>query len=686
MKNGPFRKLRSDSEFRIRLAYLTALFAMLILLGASYFLMNVSVDQGQSDSAVLQDISEQRMLSQRIVLLSQHVLEARDAEHRIENQQMLDDAIDAMETRHTLFSRQVSDSRNMDEESEQLHDIYFSSPAQLDYRIRSLITNAKQFSKLVVESPDIAAIYLGPMEEIASSQALPAMDKVIQIYRQEARSSIAAINQVHVFIIILSLALLGAIWLLLFRPLADQVGKRTRELVVARDEMRYAALHDGLTGLANRDFAISRLQKAIQDSPGAVTKELAILQLDLDNFKRINDGYGHLYGDKLLETVGTRLAEIADEHKIACRMGGDEFLVIVTDTTGSDQLGTIAEAILAALDEPIKIAGVTTRVKSSIGVARYPADGDSAEDLLIAADLALYAAKDRGKGTYSFFTAKLGRLLKDTRSLEIDVDRALHEGEFRPAFQPQICLATRRVVGMEARVRWHHKDRGVLLPEAFLSLIENSGRMPKLSQIVLSQALEAAGEWVREGLDFGRLSINVSNHELHRHGFADGLINLARVNQVPCDSIGVEVLESVAINENDANTISSIEVLRGNGVQVVIGNFGTGIASLANLNRNLFDRVKIDPQFVANIDRNERGRSIIESMVHLANTLDLGIVADGVERHEEIDALYAVGCTEFQGIAIASAMPAEVARQWLLANQQFTDPSFGSAAVTGNTG
>lgn len=680
--SGLFENLKSDSGFRMRIAYLTALFAMLVLLGASYFVMNVSVDRSQEDSEILQNISQQRMLSQRIVLLSERALHAADEQRRIKGLEQLDESVVAMETMHTAFARQVNDEQETDAAAEQLHDLYFSSQGQLDFQIRSLITNAKQLSKLAITSPDIAVIYLGPMEEIAASQLLPAMDQVIDIYREQARSSIAAINNVHVLIILLSLALLGVIWLFLFRPLANQVDNRTRELIAARDEMQYAAQHDGLTGLANREFAINLLQQNTESE----TCDIAIFHLDLDNFKKINDGYGHLYGDKLLETVGARLDKFSDIDQVACRMGGDEFIVIRTRKSDQSELDQIAEDILAALDEPINILGVTSQIKSSIGIARCPKDAESAEELLIAADLALYAAKNQGKGTYTSFTKRLGIHHDDTRSLEGDIDRALRDGEFRPAFQPQISLATQSVVGVEVLIRWHHKDRGVLMPETFLSLAANSGRMPKLNQVVFGQAISAAGNWYRDGLDFGHLSLNVSNHELQRLGFVDGLVGLARTHGIPTNRLSIEIGESDAVNDEGETTQSVLEALREHGVQVEIDDFGAGFSSLAHSDRNIFERVKIDRHFIADIDKNDRSRVIVESMIQLANSFDLRIVAKGMERQTEIDALSAIGCIEFQGNAIASPMPGDVARQWLTANQRRAAVSDDFSAISEHTG
>ncbi|MEX3008446.1 putative bifunctional diguanylate cyclase/phosphodiesterase [Hoeflea sp. TYP-13] len=665
--NGIFSGLRKDPEKRIRVAYRLALFAMVALLGTSYFALNSAMDRGRLYAVKFKDINNERMLSQRIVLLSQHALHMEDLPHRNKVLKLVDNTLIELERIHTQLTRQINDQREKNKASRRVHAVFFSWPAHLDYQIRSLITNARQFTKFAAESPDIAAIYLGPMEEIAASKVLPAMDEVTDIYRQQTRNSISLFEHIHLAILILSLILLGVIGQLLFRPLAKQIGQRTRDLVAARDEMQYAATHDGLTGLANRDYAIDALQEEVRRQRDNSDVSMAILLLDLDDFKNVNDNFGHLSGDKLLRSVADRLKSVLGGDGVACRMGGDEFLVIIKKEAALGTLSTVASKILERLNSPVLLAGVSTQVRTSIGIARFPTDGDDAEDLLAAADLSLYAAKKSGKGTFRFFNEDLQKQLNDAKVFERDIDRAITEGQFKPVFQPQISTETGAITGVEVLTRWHHPERGVLLPAEFLGAAANLGRMPDITRLVLDQAFGAAAEWQSNGIDFGRIGVNFSAHDLMWNGFFRSIAQTAGQHGLSCDRISVEVVESVAIDSDNEQSAQALYELRQLGIQIEVDDFGTGFASLSHLNRDLFDRVKIDRQFVSGIDDCERIRIIVDSIIRLASALNIKVIAEGVESQEEIDTLIQLGCSEFQGNAIAPPMPADVARDWLAA-------------------
>ncbi|MCP4319081.1 MAG: EAL domain-containing protein [Hyphomicrobiales bacterium] len=665
--NAIISGLRKDPEKRIRVAYRLALLAMAALLGTSYFALNAALDRGRNYAITFKDINNERMLSQRIVLLSQHALGEKVPAHRASVLKLVDKSLSDLEQIHNQLVELVNDQRDKNDASRRVYDVFFTWPSQLDFQIRSLINNTRQFEKLAVTAPDIAAIYLGPMEEIASSKVLPAMDEVTDIYRQQTGSSVALFERIHLAILILSLCLLGLVGMFLFRPLARQIGQSNRELVAARDEMQFAATHDGLTGLANRDYAISEIQNATGRRDDNLQLAMAILLLDLDDFKTINDSFGHLNGDKLLRSVADRLNSAIGDDGVTCRMGGDEFLIVVKDQAALAELTTIARRVLNRLNGAVSGSKVSTNVKTSIGIARYPTDGSNAEELLAAADLALYAAKKSGKGTFRFFNEDLQKQLNDTRALEQDIDNAIAERQFKPVFQPQINTATGLITGVEVLVRWHHPERGVLRPAEFLSAAASFGRMPDITRLVLDQAFQTAAEWQSNGIEFGRIGVNFSAHDLMWNGFFRSIAQTADQHGLTCDRISVEVVESVAIDNDDAQSALALYELRRLGIQIEVDDFGTGFASLSHLNRDLFDRVKIDRQFVSGIDRCDRVRIIVDSIIRLASALNIKVIAEGVETQDEIDTLMELGCVEFQGNAIAPPMPADVARDWLLA-------------------
>ncbi len=660
-KIGLLTSQRKGPEKRVRIAYRTALLALVFLTGTSYVILTIALDRSQSESLMYQDISNQRTLSQRIVLLGEHALQTNDEGQRREILAYMQGAMAELTSSHAALSRIISNQGETDPASRALHTLFFGSPVQLNYRVRSLLTNARQLIKHAPDSPEIAAIYLGPMEEIVIGRILPAMDRVIDIYSRESVNSNAVIEFVHMAILLLSLGVLGAIWMFLFRPLATRIGARTEELVVARDNMRHAALHDGLTGLANRQYAMDALNVVTKANSDRKT---AILLLDLDNFKSINDSYGHICGDNLLKSVAARLRLVVGTRGTACRMGGDEFLVLIPNVKEPAEVFAVAEGIIDTLNKPAHIAGRHTKVQTSIGIACHPADGTSCEDILIAADLALYAAKDAGKGVYCMFSRNMENQLHERKQLEQEIDTAISQAEFKPVFQPQVCISTGSITAVEALVRWHHPDRGVLLPADFLDTATDLGKMPQITHLLVEQALSAACQWKKAGVSFGRLAINISAQVLLHPEFVMELTEAADRHAMPFDQISVEIVESVAIDENDTHTMAILEQLRGLGIRVEIDDFGTGFASLIHLNRDLFDRVKIDRQFINDIDKCERSRIIVESIIRLSKALGLDVVAEGMERQEEMDTLLELGCREFQGNAITPPLPANVFADW----------------------
>ena len=665
-----FSGLRKDPEKRVRIAYRLALLTMAVLLGSSYFALKTALERGRFYAVTFNDINNERVLSQRIVLLSQNTLAATDPVKRQLALSRLEEAVGRLKSIHAELAVLVNENRNRNESAEQVHEIFFGWPNQLDNQIRSLISDAENLQRLAIISPQEASVYLAPMEEVASSQVLPALDEISETYQLQTTDSISRFERIHVTILILSLCLLCLVGMFLFRPLAKQIGQRNRELLAARDEMRQAANHDSLTGLANRDFAIAEIQNVTALQKDGQPVELALLLLDLDDFKIINDSFGHLNGDELLQAAAERMKLVVGNRGMACRMGGDEFLLLISDVGTQSELAALATRVLRRLNRSGPLSEVVNQASASMGIARFPGDGSTAEELLAAADVALYTAKRSGKGTFRFFNEDLQKQLNDYRALEKDIDRAIAEQQFCPVFQPQVDISTGRVTGVEVLVRWHHPERGILRPAEFLSAAAGFGRMPDITRLVLDQAFHTAAEWQKSGIAFGRVGINFSSHDLLWTGIFRSIAQSAVEHGLTYDRISVEVVESVAIDSDNEQSALALYELRRLGIQIEVDDFGTGFASLSHLNRDLFDRVKIDRQFVTGIDDCERERIIVDSIIRLASALNIKVIAEGVETQNEIDTLVELGCQEFQGNAIAPPMPAEVARAWLLTHQR----------------
>ncbi|MEM6462155.1 MAG: EAL domain-containing protein [Pseudomonadota bacterium] len=662
--------LRKDPERRIRVAYRLALLVMAILLSGSYFALNAEVERGSSYAVAYRDINKERLLAQRTVLLSQRALGDEDPAERGNTLDALNASIAELKQRHESVLEQAAELQGKTAVPQRVYDTLFAWPSQLDYYIRSLIQNTEQLAQLAESSPKEAADYLGRIEAVAASSVLPALDDLADVYRGQTVAAISRFERIHLTILVTSLCLLALGGLFLFRPLARQIGESNRELIAARDEMRFAATHDSLTGLANRDFALDLIQERTAAGSEQSSHKTAIFLLDLDDFKAINDSFGHLQGDKLLRLVASRLNTAIGGSGVACRMGGDEFLIVVTDPNAMADLSTVAGKVLTRLNGTVQISGVPTKLQASIGIARFPSDGIDTEELLAAADVALYAAKAAEKGTFRFFTEELRKKLDDSRSLEQEIDRAIVEGQFRPVFQPQLNLATGHITGVEVLVRWHHPKRGVLRPAEFLAAAASFGRMPDITRLVIDQAFDAAAEWQSKGIEFGRIGVNFSTYDLMWNGFFRSIAQAADEYGLAYDRVSVEVVESVAIESDGAQSALALYELRRLGMHIEVDDFGTGFASLSHLNRDLFDRVKIDRQFVSGIDSCDRIRIIVDSIIRLSSALNIKVIAEGVETADEIEALMELGCNEFQGNAIAPPMPADVVRDWLATYQR----------------
>lgn len=643
---------------------------MMALLWASFLILTFAMNRGQSESAVFQDIAKQRMLSQRVVLLGQLALRATSDEQKSEILVLMGESLAELKSAHTDLAKLIGSLDTKGAVAETLHDVYFSNPTQLDLRMRSLVTNANRFSTFLMNSPDVAVLYLGPMEELASSVILPALDRVISIHNGVSQRSAAMTKYVHLALLILSLALLIVIWRFLFKPLAAKIGMRTMQLQVAHDNLQYAVLHDSLTGLANREYAMTKLQSITESSVEESPIKVAIFHLDLDNFKSVNDTYGHTNGDRLLELVANRMQAVVGNNGTACRLNGDEFLIILDTISASETVSGIAGNLLCALNKPTNIDGLFTQVQTSIGIALFPDDGKTRKDLLVAADLALYEAKNTGKGTYKFFQPKMIIKYNQTKTLEQEIDRAIEERQFQPVFQPQINATSGAIIGVEVLVRWHHPERGILLPAEFLDAAASLGKMTQITRLVLEQAFETAAHWLENGTEFGRIGINFSNQDLLLHGFVDEIAAIAEASGLTCERLSAEIVESVVINNDDTQCMAALMRLRELGIKVEIDDFGTGFATMVHLNRKLFDRVKIDRQFITNLDQSERNLIIVDSIIRLSTALGLSVIAEGMERQEEIDTLLELGCVEFQGNAIAPPMPANIAGKWLKAHNK----------------
>ncbi len=415
----------------------------------------------------------------------------------------------------------------------------------------------------------------------------------------------------------------------------------------AEETIRQHAFRDDLTGLPNRTLFHDRLAQALAQARRH-GRPLAVLFLDVDRFKNINDTLGHGAGDELLRALAERLARAVREGDTVARMGGDEFVALVGDLKRAEDAGRVAESLLAIVRQPLVVADRELRVTASVGASLFPSDGEDPETLVRSADLALYQAKERGRDTYQIYEPSMNTRALAQLALEQDLRRALEEDRFLLHYQPVVELPSRRVAGVEALVRWRRGASEVLLPKEFIGVAEECGLIGPLGDWVLSAALERARQWSDAGLPPLVVAVNVAAPQLRRPGFVAAIERSLAEAGLPPEGLELELTES-AIVDSLAEGLQVLGELRELGVRIAIDDFGGGTSTLSELQRLPATTLKIDRGLVGRCDRDAKAAAIVQAIVRLAHDLGLSVVAEGVETEEQLALVVACGCDGVQG-------------------------------------
>jgi diguanylate cyclase (GGDEF)-like protein/PAS domain S-box-containing protein len=433
-----------------------------------------------------------------------------------------------------------------------------------------------------------------------------------------------------------------------------------RDVSVARAkslELSHLAQHDVLTDLPNRVLFNDRLTQAIALAERQ-DKQLAVMFVDLDHFKKINDSLGHDVGDKLLQSVAERLKTCVRRSDTIGRLGGDEFVVLLSQVEHAEDAAISARKTLRALTAPHNIDGKSLDLNVSIGVSTYPIDGRDAESLLNRADNAMYEAKQRGRNNYQFFRHEMHARLADRQSLEADLRCALGRNEFVLHYQPKLNLQTGQITGVEALIRWLHPQRGLIYPEKFVPVAEECGLILSIGQWVLLEACNQARTWRDEGLGIVPVSVNVSATEFGAKDFLSGVRAVLIATGVEPQNLELELTESVLMHDAEAAVVTLIK-LKTMGVQVAIDDFGTGYSSFTYLRRFHSDALKLHHSFVHEIAVDPRDAAIVSAMINIGRSLNQRIIAEGVETSTQLQFLRHHGCGEGQGYYFSRPVAAE---------------------------
>jgi diguanylate cyclase (GGDEF)-like protein/PAS domain S-box-containing protein len=449
-------------------------------------------------------------------------------------------------------------------------------------------------------------------------------------------------------------------------PIHDREGQATGAVIVFRDvsiaramalQMAHSAQHDFLTGLPNRMLLNDRVTHAISLAPRHL-KKVALLFLDLDGFKHINDSLGHPIGDKLLQSIGRRLVDCVRASDTVSRQGGDEFVILLSEMEQSEDAAISARRMLHAVAEAHSINKHELHITTSIGVSVYPDDGLDAETLIKNADTAMYQAKENGRQSYQFFKSGMNVRAVERQSIEESLRRALERREFMLHYQPKINLQTGDITGAEALIRWTHPTRGLVPPSQFIPVAEDCGVILPIGIWVLREACRQAKEWIDAGLPLKTIAVNISAMQFRNDNFLRDVFAILAETGLDPRALELELTESVLIKR--AETAATVlQFLRSRGVQIAVDDFGTGYSSLSYLTKFPIDALKIDQSFVRQISIAPGDATIVTAVISMGQSLKLRVIAEGVETHEELAFLQAHNCEEAQGYYFSRPVPAE---------------------------
>ncbi len=435
-----------------------------------------------------------------------------------------------------------------------------------------------------------------------------------------------------------------------------------RDRHAAQARIHHLAHHDALTGLPNRMSFMERLGQQIELARVA-GKTLALLFVDLDHFKRVNDSLGHLIGDALLQTVAARISASLRAADLVARFGGDEFIVLLADAT-RDDVAEVAHKLLRAIEVPVEAEGRDISVTPSVGIAMFPHDGATPTELIKNADTAMYIAKSRGRANCQFFDPAVASAAYAALVLESQLAQALQRDEFVLHFQPQVRASDGTLAGIEALIRWVHPERGMLRPDAFISLAEQQRVMLPISQWVLRSAARAALRWRSCGLIDVPIAVNLSSMQFRANGFVDAVAQVLREEGVPGEWLELELTERMLMDDLGA-VKRTLQQLRAMGMRVSVDDFGTGYSSLAHLKELPIDAMKIDRSFVHDLPHQRGSVAIARAVMQMAQGLSLTVVAEGVENEEQRRFLVEQGCDLLQGELISAPLPAAELVHWI---------------------
>jgi len=446
----------------------------------------------------------------------------------------------------------------------------------------------------------------------------------------------------------------------------------------AREVQQHLAYHDVLTSLPNRLLFYDRLEQALVHAK-RYSGQLAVIFLDLDGFKQVNDSKGHLAGDRLLQLVGNRLKGSMRESDTIARLGGDEFTILLKGIKNPDDVTRAVQKVLSLISKPFMVDDTVVAITSSIGVSVYPNDGTDSETLMQRADIAMYRAKGQGRGTFSLFNLAVPNVSDERVSMESGLRSALDAGQLTLHYQPQICLRSGKVTAVECLLRWTHPELGVVAPSDFIPVAEETGLIVPIGEWVLRAACSQVRQWRDSGYPQVPVAVNLSARQFRELSLLEMVEEVLDESALDPNALILEITESNAMQDVDY-TVSTLDVFKEMGVQVALDDFGTGYSSLSYLRRLPIDLLKIDKAFIQGVPNNSDDSSIVAAIIALTQSLGLTVIAEGIEQETQFEFLRSVDCDQMQGYYFSRPLPPAKLLKFL--DERHVEPPQGRPGVS----